>query len=267
MTTLDLLGDGPGGDLLDGVPGFEGPEAPVDEHVCPICVPEVRFEGSTWRLLKGFHMSRRHGWEPKGRRTKKPGAEQQPQAPGAAPPATPERKPERPKPRRVDASDMLGRAWGWVGEKVEAYVMLPTGRAMQLEADIAGVVLADTIRDTPLDRPVQWAARKEQGARQSGAVLAFPVLVHMGAVNPAALPKLEPFIVDALIAMGPAAAKAAKRRERKAKDLNDALQGWAEVFGKAPGEPVTRDDLMGFLYPPLEPPPPPDGTIPARVIG
>lgn len=257
----DLLGDAPSGDLLQGVPGFDEPDtdAPPDPHQCPEC-PE-RFDGALWQLAKGRHLKNVHGHTPKGRH---PGREAQPVPPGGV---GPERKPEKPKPRRVDASDMLGRAWAWVGEKVEAYVMLPTGRAMQLEADIAGQVVADAIRDTRLDRPVQWAARKEQGARATGAVVAFPLLVHMGAVNPEQQARLEPFIIDAVIAMGPAAAKVAKRRERKAKDLSAALAGWAEVFGKAEGEQVTRADLMGWLYPLRDPPPPPGDTIPARVVG
>lgn len=170
-------------------------------------------------------------------------AEQVPREPGS------ERKPERPKGRRQDASDLLERLWAWGGRKVEQSYRLPTGRAIQLESPAAGVILDDLVKGTLVDRPVQWVIRKQGPAEAALALIGLPIMVETVCRNPAALPTLAPHIEDALIAIGPSLVKAIRKSEKRRKDFAEVMAGLGPALGKEEGEPVTIEDVFGWLFP------------------
>lgn len=178
--------------------------------------------------------------------------------PGEQTPKGPERRPTPPRPRRVDASGMLGEFWAWMGRKVEETYSLPTGRALQMEADAAGTIIADQARDTLADRPIQWAARHYEAGSVLIDLFMFPGLVEYAARNPDQIPTVAPRIIECAVNLGPAAAKAAKKRAKKMADFAEAMEGMRDIWGVPDGQPVTPEHLLHWLFPPD-----PQGTIPA----
>jgi hypothetical protein len=166
-----------------------------------------------------------------------------------------EEKPARPRVRRQDASDFLERVWAALGRQIERRD-LPVGRCVQLEASIAGVVLEESIKGTWADRPIQWLARKETDATRLGAIFAAPLIVGMMERNAPAAEALVPYLEDAFVALGPSLAKAIVKAEKRRADFEEAMSGLGPALGKPDGEPVTMNDILGWLFPPVEAPAP-----------
>lgn len=164
-----------------------------------------------------------------------------------------ERRPSTPRPRRVDPSEMLGAGWTWVGRKVEEFYSVPTGRALQIEAEPAGLILADALKDTALDRPVQWAARHYTAGSEVFALARLPVAVEMGARQLMAGQQLSPIvqreIIESLVSLAPYLVKVVKREAKKERDLTEAMEGLRDVFGIPDGQPITMQHIFGFLFP------------------
>lgn len=165
-----------------------------------------------------------------------------------------ERTPKAPakaKGRRRDSDatiDFLGEAWGWLGRQVEAHYALPTGRALQLEAGIAGVVLDEAIAGKAADRPVQWMVRQQTSVAKVFDLFGFPFMVEVVRRNPASLPVMAPRIVDALVRLGPSLEKATRRMERRRADTEKALAALGPLLGFE-GDNMTVDDVIAWLFP------------------
>lgn len=192
--------------------------------------------------------------EPKKRRRftmfgEKETTEQQPVEPGK----TNERKPRVSTPRRVDSSDFFERIWAAAGRRIERNIGdVPLGRVLQLQAGATGVILDDAVKGTAADKPVQWLVRTEAKVSKVGAVLAAPALVVMIERNPAAAETLAPFLIDALMAMGPAMVKSLERAEKRRGDFAKAMAGLGPAFGLGEDEPVTPEILLSWIFPPPE---------------
>lgn len=176
-----------------------------------------------------------------------------PKPPAEQRPRSSERTPQRPRAKRVDPSDMLARGVGWVGRKVEEMYSVPTGRAIVIEAEPAGLILTDAIRDTMIDRPVQWAARQYAAGSIAFALFRFPLAVEMGArqiVSGDGLsPMVEKEIMESLLDLAPYLVKVVKREVKKQRDFEEAMEGLRDVFGVPEGQPVTLGHVLGYLYP------------------
>ena len=82
---------------------------------------------------------------------------------------------KRPKHPRVPVTDLVAKAWEFLGDLSEP-ISLPASRTFKLQAPVAGLVLEDAVRDTMVDRVLQYPARW-QGRGKVLAAMAAPVLV------------------------------------------------------------------------------------------
>lgn len=164
---------------------------------------------------------------------------------------TREARPSRPV-RRTDASDLFTRIWATVGRRIELNVGdVPVGRSLQLTSGATGIILDDAVKGTAADRPVQWLVRTEAKVSKVGAVLAVPIVVGMMERNPAAAEALAPFLIDALMSLGPSMIRALKKEEKRRADFAEAMAGLGPALGLADDEPVTPDLLLQWLFPPM----------------
>ncbi len=160
-----------------------------------------------------------------------------------------EQRPSTPRPKRVDSSGMLGDFWGWMGRKVEEHYSLPTGRALQVEAEAAGIILSDLARDTLADRPIQWAARQYDAGSIALDLFGLPLMIERGARHPDEIPSLAPKIERALLNLGPSMAKAVKKTQKRREDFAASMESMRDVLGVPDGTPVTIEHMLAWFYP------------------
>lgn len=155
--------------------------------------------------------------------------------------------------RRVSLEDVATGVWAALGSAASSYGLVPTGRALQLQAPVAGMILEDTLRGTIVDRIAQPLARGGEAAKELGALFGVPALVTLVTVKPEtqpmAVPILRRLMRDWAILAGPRI-KAREKRERKALEqlgvdeqgLDDMVDAWiAGLFAAPEDEPEAAD--------------------------
>jgi hypothetical protein len=156
--------------------------------------------------------------------------------------------------RRVSLEDVAAGAWGLLGHAAQSYGLVPTGRALVMQAPVAGMILEDTLKGTIVDRIAQPLARGGESAKELSALFGVPALVTLVTVRPEAaemaLPILKRLMRDWAILAGPKI-KAREKREKKAlealgvddRGLDEMVDGWiAAMFH--PGEiPEDGDEV------------------------
>lgn len=150
--------------------------------------------------------------------------------------------------RRVSLESLASGAWTLLGQAATTQGLVPTGRALVLQAPVAGMILEEQFKGTLVDRIVQPLARSGETARELGALFGVPMLVTLVTVRPAlaeaAVPHLRTLLRDWAIIAGPKM-KARERREAKAleqlgvdeKGLNELIDGWlVAMFAAGPDD-------------------------------
>lgn len=94
---------------------------------------------------------------------------------GKTKPAAKGRKPKHP---RVPVDRLIEHLWGLLA-RISEPIAPATSKCLQLEADVAGVVLEDIVRGTVVDRALQPVARAEEKGKKAAA-LAGPPLIVLG---------------------------------------------------------------------------------------
>lgn len=200
--------------------GYDAAETPPTAPVGPYSDP-----GPVTDEVRPTPPPSRFGWKPRAQR---------------AAPA------EKPKHRRVSLEDLASGVWAALGQGAKAYGLVPTGRMLQLQAPVAGMVLEDVLRGTVVDRLAQPLARGGEGAKELAALFGMPMLTTMVTVRPELLPVLAPVMKrlmrDWAILAGPRI-KAREKRERKALEalgvdeegLDEMVDGWLSVIFAEPG--------------------------------
>jgi hypothetical protein len=121
--------------------------------------------------------------------------------------------------KRVSIEGLAEGVWGLLGNFAMGQGLVPTGRALQLQAPVAGMILEDALKGTIVDRVAQPIARSTEAAKEVGALLGVPVLVTILTVKPQAAPQIVPQLKRMMrewaIVAGPRM-KARERREKKA---------------------------------------------------
>ena len=124
-------------------------------------------------------------WGRKKEKTEKPGRE---------------RKPKTPPKKRVSSAEFLGSMWGLYGTGLVKFgVDQPVGRVMQFQGPAAGATLEAVTKNTPLDRPIQWAAQRADEAEAVRELVELPLLVFLyERANAELATVLEPMMVAAV---------------------------------------------------------------------
>lgn len=126
---------------------------------------------------------------------------------------------EKRQHRRVSLESLAEGAWGVLANITASQGLVPTARALQLQAPIAGMILEDSLRGTVVDRIAQPIARGGEAAKEVGALLGVPVLVTLMTVKPhlagQMVPTLRRMMREWAIVAGPRI-KAREKREKRA---------------------------------------------------
>lgn len=143
----------------------------------------------------------------------------------------------RPQRARTSLEELAADGWELMGSYVGAQGLVPTGRVLQLQAPIAGMVLEDTLRGTPIDRVLQPLARSREKGGELAALFGPPLIVSILTLKPWMAPKLAPMLKKQLRAWAMVAGprmKVKEAQERKAlkamgmgdADLDAMVDGW-----------------------------------------
>lgn len=148
--------------------------------------------------------------------------------------------------KRVSLESLAEGAWGLLANLTASQGLIPTARALELQAPIAGMILEDSLRNTVADRIAQPIARAGEAAREVSALLGVPVIVTVMTLKPAAAPSMVPTLKKMMrewaIVAGPRI-KAKKKREEKALEQ----LGLDDVEGLD----ALVDEWMGALFAPV----------------
>lgn len=148
---------------VDGEPAEAGPDTGPREQA-----PAIKKEGMTERVRRRWDESQKKA-------NPRAGTRGRPRAKAAHP--------------RVSAERMIARGWSLLGDL--AGTMLPaTGRMMEIQAPIAGMLLDETVKDSFVDRLLQPAARAEQTVGVLGVLLGPVLAVAAIEVRPDQAPKV-----------------------------------------------------------------------------
>ena len=147
--------------------------------------------------------------------------------------------------KRVSLESLASGAWGLLGQMAQSRGLVPTGRALVMQAPVAGMILEDTLRGTVIDRIAQPLARGGEAAKELGALIGVPVLVTMVALKPEtqdiAVPMLRNLMREWAIVAGPRI-KAREKREKRAMEqlgvdesgLDELVDGWIAALFMPP---------------------------------
>jgi hypothetical protein len=138
------------------------------------------------------------------------------------------RKPARPYDvkTRVSAAGIFSFAWGGLSYALSRNPMLiPTARAVDMQAPYAGEVLDDLVKGTIVDRLVQPLARGGDKAEVVFGLAGFPACVAMVSYHPEWMPTLRPVMKMALMASMEAGEPAMKRMQKRMERFEEKLGG------------------------------------------
>jgi hypothetical protein len=138
------------------------------------------------------------------------------------------RKPAKPYDvkARVPAAGIFSFAWGGLSYALSRNPMLiPTARAVDMQAPYAGEVLDDLVKGTVIDRLVQPLARGGDKAEVLFGLAGFPACVAMVSYHPEWMPTLRPVMKMALMASMEAGEPAMKRMQKRMERFEEKLGG------------------------------------------
>lgn len=151
---------------------------------------------------------------------------------------------------RVSVATFVETFWAGAGGIVER-IDVPLGRTLVIQADVAGDILEDVVRDTAADRALQPIVRNYEKGKKLAALFGPPFIV--GAMEMAArLPEdqmrarmalLEPMLVSSLMLLDEVSAEKAverlERRESERPRLEQAQDLARRIFAQP--EPAERE--------------------------
>jgi hypothetical protein len=155
--------------------------------------------------------------------------------------------------RRVSLESLASGAWTLLGQAASSRGLVPTGRALMLQAPVAGMILEDTLKGSVTDRILQPLARGGETAKELGALFGVPMLVTLITVKPQAaemaVPMLKGMMREWAIIAGPRI-KAREKREKRALEqlgvdetgLDEMVDGWIAALFMAGEIPEDEDD-------------------------
>lgn len=151
--------------------------------------------------------------------------------------------------RRASLEPIATFVWGLGIRAMAGNGYVGTARAMTIESLIVGNLADDNLKGTIVDKALQPVARAAEQGTAFAAVIILPGAVHMIERNPAMAPAMAPVIEMCIDEMLPELAKAIVRAKKKEEQRNKILSELGPMFGKAPGEPATMDDVIRWLVP------------------
>lgn len=186
-------------------PGELAPQlgpGPDSDNACDLC--ELTFPGAGGKGRLTYHRTRVHGISPvpkivrpRGRPKKAAGAKKAaPAKVGAAKKLSATVLPEAPA-RRKNASEFVSDIVGMLGTMIEN-IDVPVGRALQLEAPIAGPVLDRVIAGGRIDKVVQRGMAGKDRYEGAASVLAMPVLIALAEHAPEMRKTIYPLLRAAM---------------------------------------------------------------------
>jgi len=131
---------------------------------------------------------------------------------------------------RIPVDRLVTMGWEGLG-RLFATVSPPTGRLMQYQAPVAGLVLEDVIRDTVVDRVMQPIARAEEKGKKIAA-LAGPPLIVLAIERAQALPDDQRQMREAILVPM----------------LRESLVLWHDVAGDKIEEQLARAERRAPAY-------------------
>lgn len=164
--------------------------------------------------------------------------------------STKERKPRERKPteyagRRSSLSELGTGIWKGLAWSAAQGGYVAAGRAFSLQADAAGPAFDRLVKGTFLDGILQPIARLGANGKDFAALGALPPSAEAYARNPNEVTASA--FKAALIGALPQIAKAHKDTVKRYQRLEADLAGMAEMFGKAPGERVSLDEVAMWI--------------------
>lgn len=132
--------------------------------------------------------------------------------------------PRKPLPR-VSTANLFGLVYSGLGYVAARNPRgIPTARAMDLMAPVAGDVLDDLVKGTLVDRLVQPIARSGERGEKAAALVGFPLLTALVTARPEMFPVVRPAMRMSIVMALEVADQPMKRLEAKAAKF-------AEKFG------------------------------------
>ena len=133
-------------------------------------------------------------------------------------PKDPTKTPARRLPR-VSLENLIGSGWGLAAMALARNPnAVPVGRVMSMQAPVAGVVLDDVLKGTPVDRLLQPLARAGEKGEIVFALAGPPLITGAITAHPEWYPALRPMLKMSLMSWmaisAPAMRKAQQRAER-----------------------------------------------------
>lgn len=163
--------------------------------------------------------------------------------------------PARPRREHKRVSLESGAEWAWriLGNAAASRGLVPTGRALMLQAPVAGMILEDTLRGTVVDRIAQPFVRGGESAKEVVTLLGVPVIVTTLTIRPELQGQLVPVLRNMMrewaIIAGPRI-KAREKREKRAMEqlgvddagLDEMVDAWvASLFAPMDDVPEAAD--------------------------
>lgn len=156
--------------------------------------------------------------------------------------ATSKRKENKgPRRRRVSTENLGASAWSVLGYLTGQAGNAPVARMIQLQAPVAGVIVEEAAKNTPVDRLLQPLARTGEAGKNLGVLFGPPLLVFAMTQQPqlysALYPMLKLSIVELYRTAAPILKKKQAEQEKLLEDLTDAE-----------GNPIDFDGIIAALF-------------------
>ena len=149
----------------------------------------------------------------------------------------PRAKKAKPAHKRVSLENLVSTGWGLGAMALaRSSKSLPMARVMQMQSDVAGIIVDEQLRGTMVDKFLQPFARAGEKGEVAFALAGPPLLVGAMTARPELFPVLKPMLKMSMLSWmqisKPAVEKAQKR-----------VQAFAEEFGE-----VDLDGMIDALF-------------------
>lgn len=157
--------------------------------------------------------------------------------------ATAKRK-ERSGPRRrrrVSTENLGASAWSVLGYLTGQAGNTPVARMIGLQAPVAGVIVEEAVKNTPVDRLLQPLARTGEAGKNLGVLFGPPVLVFAMTQNPQLFNTLYPMLKLSIVELYRTAAPILKKKQAEQEKLLEDLTD-------SEGNPIDFDGIIAALF-------------------
>jgi hypothetical protein len=154
-----------------------------------------------------------------------------------------DRKPKEPKPspRRVSIENLVSGAWSFgawfLSSKPQA---LPVARVLDMQAPVAGIIVNDVAKGTPVDKALQPIARMSEKGGKAAALLGPAVIVGAITANPQLYGPLRPILKMSIMSWMEISEPAMKKAQARAARFEEKFGG------------VDVDSMIDALFAPPE---------------